>query len=258
MVTRLIDWLGIYAINLCARTGNFTLFLVTIIKTLFTTRLKLTKVLAQIENLGVNSLVIVILTGAFSGAVLAFQSYFGFKRFGGEEFLGPVVAQSLTRELGPVLTGLMVTGRAGSSIAAEIGTMRITEQIDALTTLCINVWQYLMVPRIFASTFILPFLTLFMMIFGIGGGYFIAVYVLQLSGEQYLTGIQQYVVLSDVTNGLIKSAFFGLILSWVGCYKGYYTRGGARGVGISTTQAVVMSSIMILIANYFLTAILFE
>lgn len=258
MIVKFVDFIGVYALNLCTHVGNFTLFLLITIKTLFTTKLKISKLIAHTESIGVNSLVIVILTGTFSGAVLAFQSYFGFKRFGGEEFLGPVVAQSLTRELGPVLTGLMVTGRAGSAIAAEIGTMQITEQIDALRTLCINVWQYLMVPRILASTIILPFLTLFTMICGVAGGYFIAVFVLQLSGEQYLSGIKKYVELADITNGLIKAAFFGLIFSWVGCYKGYYTRGGARGVGISTTQAVVLGSILILAANYFLTAVLFE
>ena len=258
MVIQLINWLGRYGLYVATRVGNFTLFLTTTIKTFFTTKLKIKKTLVQMEQIGVNSLIIVILTGSFAGAVLAFQSYIGFKRFGGEEFIGPVVVLSLTRELGPVLTGLMVAGRAGSAIAAEIGTMRITEQIDALRTLCINTWQYLMVPRIFASTFIMPFLTLFTMICGTVGGYVVAVHVLHLNGEEYISGIKKYVELSDITNGLIKSAVFGLILSWVGCYKGYYTRGGARGVGIATTQAVVVGSIMILIANYFLTAILFE
>lgn len=258
MVIELINWVGNHGLRIATKVGNFTLFLTTTIKTLFTTKLKIKKTLTQMEIIGVNSLVIVVLTGAFTGAVLAFQSYIGFKRFGGEEFIGPVVALSLVRELGPVLTGLMVAGRAGSAIAAEIGTMRITEQIDALRTLCIDTWQYLMVPRIFASTFILPFLTLFTMLFGTIGGYFISVYVLHLNGEEYISGIKKYVELSDITNGLFKAAIFGLILSWVGCYKGYYTRGGARGVGAATTQAVVVGSILILIANYFLTAILFE
>jgi phospholipid/cholesterol/gamma-HCH transport system permease protein len=258
MIIKVVNWLGKCGLVIATKVGNFTLFLSTTIKTLFTTKLKIKKTLTQMEVIGVDSLIIVILTGSFAGAVLAFQSYIGFKRFGGEEFIGPVVALSLVRELGPVLTGLMVAGRAGSAIAAEIGTMRITEQIDALRTLCINTWQYLMVPRIFASTFILPFLTLFTMVFGTIGGYFIAVYVLNLNGVEYINGIKKYVELSDITNGLIKAAFFGLILSWVGCYKGYYTRGGARGVGIATTQAVVIGSILILIANYFLTAFLFE
>ena len=158
--------------------------------------------------------------------------------------------------MGPVLTGLMVTGRAGSAITAEIGTMQITEQIDALRTLRISVFQYLVVPRIFAGTFILPFLTIFAMIFGIVGGYVVCVYVLELSPEDYRNSIRTYVELSDIRGGLIKSSVFGLILSWVGTYKGYYTRGGAQGVGIATTQSVVTSSIMILTANYFLTKLL--
>lgn len=258
LVVRLIDYIGTLGITSCNEVGKFSLFLYITFKTLLKTKPKVSKILYQMERIGVSSLVIVILTGSFAGAVLAFQSYIGFKRFGGEEFIGPVVALSMARELGPVLTGLMVTGRACSAIAAEIGTMRITEQIDALRTLCINIWQYLMIPRIFAGTIILPFLSLFTMTCGTIGGYIIAVYALNLNGEEYISGIKKYVELSDITNGLIKSAVFGLILSWVGCYKGFYTYGGARGVGLATTKAVVISSILILIANYFLTAILFE
>lgn len=257
MVLRFIDHVGAAAIESCNTLGNFALFLYTALYTFFTTKLKVKKVFTQMEHIGVNSLVIVMLTGLFTGAVLAFQSYIGFKRFHAEEFIGPVVALSLTRELGPVLTGLMVTGRAGSAMTAEIGTMRITEQIDALRTLRLNVFQYLITPRLVATTIILPFLTLFTMIVGIIGGYLIATSVLGLNGVQFIKGIQRYVELSDITNGLIKAAVFGLILSWVGAYKGYYAHSGARGVGIATTQSVVISSIMILIANYFLTAILF-
>jgi len=208
------------------------------------------------ERIGVESANIVILTGTFSGMVFALQSYIGFQRVGGEQFIGAVVALGMIRELGPVLTGLMVTGRAGSAIAAEIGTMNITEQIDALRTLRINTFQYLIVPRIVAGTLILPFLALFSMIFGIAGGYVVCVYILGLSSEDYVSGIKTYVEMADVTGGLIKSSMFGLILAWVGSYKGYYTIGGARGVGISTTQAVVLGSILILISNYFLTKML--
>ncbi len=208
------------------------------------------------ERIGVDSLAIIILTGSFSGMVFALQSYIGFQRVGGEQFIGPVVALGMIRELGPVMTGLMVTGRAGSAIAAELGTMRITEQIDALRTLCIDSFQYLIVPRIVASVIIVPFLTLFSMICGIVGGYAICVYVLGLSPEDYISGIKTYVELSDIRGGLIKASVFGLILSWVGTYKGFYTWGGARGVGISTTQSVVTGSILILISNYFLTKLL--
>lgn len=257
MLLRLIEVVGAQSISIFNTFGQVSLFLFQTLYTMFTTPLKLRKLFEQMRVIGVESLSIILLTGVFSGAVLALQTYIGFKRFGAEEFIGPVVALSLIRELGPVLTGLMVTGRAGSSLAAELGTMQITEQIDALKTLCINVYQYLMVPRVLGATIILPFLTTFSMFFGILGGYWVCVYVLHLNGEQYISGIKTFVEFSDITGGLIKSAVFGLIFSWIGCYKGFYTTGGAKGVGIATTKSVVVSSIMILIANYFLTALLF-
>ncbi len=256
MILTIIDAIGIATISLCDRLGLFALFFLRAIKTLFYTRPKFHKWFVQMEQIGVDSLIIVILTGTFTGMVLALQSYIGFKRVGGEQLIGTIVALGMIRELGPVLTGLMVTGRAGSSIAAEIGTMRITEQIDALRTLRLDTFQYLVVPRIVAGVLILPCLALFSMICGIVGGYCICVYVLSLSPEDYVTSIKTYVELSDIRGGLIKSTFFGLILTWVGTYKGFYTSGGARGVGIATTQSVVTSSIMILISNYFLTKML--
>ena len=257
MLLRLIEVVGAQSISVFNIFGQTSLFLLKTLYTMATTPLKVRKLFEQMRMIGVDSLSIILLTGVFSGAVLALQTYIGFKRFGAEEFIGPVVALSLIRELGPVLTGLMVTGRAGSSLAAELGTMEITEQIDALKTLCIDIYQYLMVPRVLGATLILPFLTLFSMFFGILGGYWVCVYVLHLNGEQYISGIKTFVEFSDITGGLIKSAVFGLIFSWIGCYKGFYTSGGAKGVGIATTKSVVISSIMILIANYFLTALLF-
>jgi len=164
----------------------------------------------------------------------------------------------MTRELGPVLTGLMVTGRCGSAMAAELGTMEITEQIDALKTLSINPFQYLIVPRILASTLILPFLAIFSMALGTFGGYLLCVYSLDINPESYMSGIKEFVEFSDITGGLIKSSFFGFILSSISTYNGYYTTGGARGVGITTTRSVVIGSITILIANYFLSSILFQ
>ncbi|NBP14518.1 ABC transporter permease [bacterium] len=258
MVLQVAESIGKRVLALCDVFGLFFIFLCEVLIALITTRLRLRKLFEQMRFVGVDSINIILLTGAFSGAVLALQSYIGFKRFGAEEFIGPVVALSLTRELGPVLTGLMVTGRAGSAIAAEIGTMQITEQIDALKTLTINVNQYLMVPRILGSVIIMPFLTVFSMMCGIIGGYVISVYVLNLNGEQYISGIKSFLELSDITGGLVKSSVFGLILSWVGCYKGYYTSGGAKGVGIATTQSVVTASILILISNYFLATMLFK
>ncbi|MFC1845713.1 MlaE family ABC transporter permease [Candidatus Dependentiae bacterium] len=256
MVMRLVDSIGRYVIGICGALGSFTLFLGKALKTLFTTKLKVSKVFDQMQRIGVDSLSVVILTGATTGMAFALQTYFGFRRVGGEQFIGAIVALGMVRELGPVLTGLMVTGRAGSSITAEIGTMRITEQIDALKTLRINTYQYLVVPRLVGSTIILPFLTLFGMICGIAGGYVICVYVLELSPEDYISSIKTYAEMADLTGGLIKATVFGFILAWVGAYKGYRTTGGARGVGRSTTQSVVTASIMILVANYFLTKIL--
>lgn len=256
MLFSFIDAIGAATLSLCTNIGSFVLFFYKACKTAVLTRPKLHKWFDQMELIGVDSLVIVILTGTFTGMVLALQSYIGFKRVGGEQLIGTIVALGMIRELGPVLTGLMVTGRAGSAITAEIGTMRITEQIDALHTLRLNTFQYLVVPRIIAGIFILPCLTLFSMICGIIGGFCICVYVLGLSPEDYTTSIRTYVELSDIRGGLIKSTVFGLILTWVGTYKGFYTSGGARGVGLATTQSVVTSSIMILISNYFLTKIL--
>ena len=257
MLLQLVQCIGAYTIALVNTCGEVSLFLFKVVFTFVTTKLKLHKLFEQMKAIGVDSLSIVLLTGISTGGVLALQTYSGFKRFGGEEFLGPVVALSMIRELGPVLTGLMVAGRVGSSIAAELGTMQITEQIDALKTLCINVFQFLMVPRVLGATIILPFLTVFSMMCGIGGGYCVYVYVLHLNGEQYISGIRTFVEFSDISGGLIKAAVFGMILSWIGCYKGFNTRGGAKGVGSATTESVVASSIMILIANYFLTVLLF-
>lgn len=256
MFIQFAETIGVHIIHMLNYIGRFTLFLTTIIHTIFTTKLKIKKTMMQMNLIGVESLPIVLLTGSFTGMVFALQSYIGFQRVGGEQFIGVVVALGIIRELGPVLTGLMVTGRAGSAIAAEIGTMRITEQIDALRTLRINVFQYLIAPRIIAGTVIFPFLTLFTMICGIIGGYVVCVYVLLLSPEDYINSIKTYVELADIRSGLIKATVFGFILTLVGTYKGYYTSGGAHGVGVATTKSVVTSSIMILIANYFITKLL--
>lgn len=251
-----MDAFGTYCIQLTSYIGSFSYFLAQALQILFSSRLTLDKFLAQVEQIGIKSLNIVILTGTFSGMVFALQSYIGFSRIGGEEFIGSVVALGMARELGPVLTGLMVTGRVCSSMAAELGTMRITEQIDALITLRINTFSYLIVPRILASIVVMPCLTLFATACGIIGGYVVIAYVLHLSAEQYIKNIQQLMEMGDLIGGLIKASVFGFILSLVGCYKGYYTQGGARGVGTATTQAVVLSSVLILVTNYFLTKLL--
>lgn len=257
-----ISWfvtlIGSYVIDIFDVIGNFFIFLFNALRIAFTTKLRLHQLFEQMTMVGVQSLNIILLTGFSTGAVLAWQSYIGFKKFGADEFIGPVVALSLIRELGPVLTGLMVTGRAGSAMTAELGTMSITEQIEALQTLCIDLNQYLMVPRIIGATIILPFLSLFSMLCGIIGGYLVCVHVLMLNGEQYISGIKAFVEVADITGGLIKAAVFGFILATVACYKGFNTTGGAKGVGLATTQSVVISSITILIVDYFLTIFLFK
>ena len=257
MVLRFFNYIGNTVIQFFSLVGSFTIFILTAIKTCFSTKLKVGKFFVQSERIGVNSFFITIITGGFAGAVLALQSYKGFQKFGGEEFIGSVVALSMIRELGPVLTGLMVAGRSGSAIAAELGSMRISEQIDALKTLCIDTYQYLVVPRILAGTLILPFLALFAMMFGIVGGYLVFTKILGLNGEEYASGIKEFVEIWDVIGGLIKSAVFGFLLTAIGAYKGYKTKGGARGLGIATTQSVVSGSILIIISNYFLAVILF-
>lgn len=253
---RSISFIGAHAVACYSTCKNFILFFAAACKIACTTRWDYAMLMQQIERIGIGSLSIVILTGTFTGMVFALQSYIGFARLGGQQFIGTVVALGMARELGPVLTGLMVTGRSCSAIAAEIGTMRITEQLDALWTLRINIFSYLIVPRIIASILMLPCLTLFAVFCGVLGGGVLVTYALNQSATAYVASIVQYAQIGDLISGLIKSVFFGLILSVVGCYKGYYTHDGARGVGRATTQAVVLGSMLILISNYFLTKLL--
>jgi phospholipid/cholesterol/gamma-HCH transport system permease protein len=213
--------------------------------------------LRQMVRVGVDSIPVVILTSMFTGMVLALQTFNGFQRVHAENFVGSVVALSMLRELGPVLVGLMVTGRVGSAMAAEIGTMRVTEQIDALEALATNAVHYLFVPRVIAGVTMLPLLVLMGNAIGIWGGQVVAVNLLGANPVIYEQNTYQFLEMNDLTSGLIKAAVFGLILTLTGCTKGYYTRGGAEGVGRATTEAVVMASIVILISDFFLTKLLF-
>lgn len=210
------------------------------------------------EFVGVGSLFIVALTGLFTGAVFALQGAGAFRLFNAESLVGSTVALSLARELSPVLTGLMVTGRAGSGIATELGTMRVTEQIDALQTMAVNPVQYLLVPRFIAGLIMVPALSVLFTLVGMCGAYFVGVVLLHIDQGVFLSKTRWFVDPDDLTSGLIKACVFGGILTFIGCYKGYYAAGGARGVGIATTQSVVYSSVVILIADYFLTLLMFE
>ena len=237
--------------------GRIWFMLMEVVSCIFRRPLKFRYLFKQMEFIGVKSLGIVIITGGFTGMVLALQTYYGFRRFNSEELVGVTVALSMTRELGPVLTALMVTGRAGSAMAAELGSMRVTEQIDALMVMALNPVKYLVVPRVLASLFMLPVLTVIADFVGIIGGYFVGVQLLGINEGVFVNKMVKYVGLEDIYNGLAKAAVFGLILSLVSCYKGFYTKGGAEGVGKATTEAVVVSSITILIADYVLTSLMF-
>lgn len=214
-------------------------------------------ILRQFLEIGYYSLPVVGLTTLFSGMVLALQSYTGFARFSAEGAVATVVVLSMTRELAPVLAGLMVAGRVGAAMAAEIGTMRVTEQIDALTTLSTNPFKYLIAPRLIAATISLPILVLIGDIIGVFGGYVVGVYKLDFNAATYIQSTVQYLERIDVISGLVKAAVFGFLVALMGCYHGFNSRGGAQGVGAATTNAVVTASIMILVANYVITELFF-
>ncbi len=214
-------------------------------------------ILRQMLDIGYYSLPVVGLTAVFAGMVLALQSYTGFSRFSAEGAIANVVVLSITRELGPVLAGLMVAGRIGASLAAEIGTMRVTEQIDALTTLSTNPMKYLVAPRIIAGITMFPFLVLVADIIGVFGGYMVAVYKLGFNPSNYIQNTWNFLTFEDVTSGLVKAAAFGFIVTLMGCYHGYNSRGGAEGVGTATTNAVVSACILILSFDYILTEMFF-
>ena len=215
-------------------------------------------ILRQIVYMGYYSLPVVGLTAIFTGMVIALQTHTGFSNFAAESAVAQIVMLSMTRELGPVLAGLMVAGRIGAAIAAEIGTMRVTEQVDALTTLSTNPYKYLVVPRLIAGTTMLPILVLVADIIGVFGGYLVAVYRLGFNASSYINNSWQYLEFMDVVSGLVKAAAFGFVISLMGCYHGYNSRGGAQGVGAATTNAVVSASILILVLNYLLTGIFFS
>jgi len=247
--------LGRWFLDLIREGGRMVIFLGSALSSIFLPPLKWRRMIARIHFIGAKSLSVIVLTGAFTGMVLGLQVFYVLRKFGSEAFLGSAVALTLVRELGPVLCALMVTGRAGSALAAEIGIMRITEQIDALDAMALNPMRYLVVPTILAGLIVFPLLTAIFDVVGIYGGYLVGVKVLGVAGGTYFGEIQTYLDFEDVTQGLLKSLSFGLLVTWVCCYKGFNTRYGAEGVSRATTEAVVLSSVLILVWDYFIGSV---
>ncbi|TQV80688.1 MlaE family ABC transporter permease [Denitrobaculum tricleocarpae] len=237
--------------------GRLTLFAIMAIAHCFRPPIYPRLIGRQMMAVGYYSLPVVGLTAIFTGMVLALQSYTGFARFSAESAIPNVVIVSITRELGPVLAGLMVAGRVGAAMAAEIGTMRVTEQIDALYTLATNPFKYLVAPRLIAGVVTLPILVLIADIIGVFGGYLVSIYKLGFNPATYIANTIDFVQVQDVVSGLVKAAVFGFLVTLMGCYHGYHSRGGAQGVGTATTNAVVSASILILCFNYFITELFF-
>ena len=254
---KVLEWIGRALLRVLEELGRFFQMLGQTAVWTVRPPYDVTEHFRQMVRVGVDSIPVVFLTTLFTGMVMALQTFHGFQRFHAEGFVGSVVALSLTRELAPVLTALMVTGRVGSAMAAELGTMRVTEQIDALTALGTEPVQYLVVPRVVASLLMMPLLVILGDAIGMYGGYLVAVQLLGANPITYIDNSFQFLELSDVTSGIIKAAVFGLIFSLVACVRGYYTEGGAEGVGRSTTRAVVGGSLSILFADFFLTKLLF-
>lgn len=256
-----INWLGRTAINIIGEFGAIAIFFCYGLMLIFSLPLQFRKIILQTYFIGVKSVLIISLIGLFTGMVLGLQGYYTLVKFGSEGMLGAAVALSLIRELGPVLTALMVIGRAGSSIAAELGIMRISEQIDALDTMDINPMRYLVSPRMAASIIAFPILTALFDVIGILGGYLTGVVLLGINSGIYFNRIYDSVVMKDVTGGFLKSLVFALIVSTICCYQGYFTHMrsegfGARGVSLATTSAVVISSVLVLVIDYVLTSFL--
>jgi phospholipid/cholesterol/gamma-HCH transport system permease protein len=250
--------IGRAVLALLAEIGRVALFLKDGLAQGLSPTFYVRQILEQMWRIGYNSLPVVGLTAFFTGGALALQIYLGSSRFNAEGLVASIVALGITRELGPVLAGLMVAGRVGASIAAELGTMRVTEQIDALVTLSTNPFKYLVGPRLVAAVVTLPILVAIGDTIGIMGGYIVGTRSLGFNSYAYIKNTSDFLEVDDVTSGLIKAAVFGFIIAVMGCYHGFNSKGGAQGVGRATTNAVVSSAILILAANFALTNLLFS
>jgi len=250
--------IGRVFLDFLAAIGRVSLFTFHGVRHVFAPPVYLRLTGKQMMVIGYFSLPVVGLTALFTGMVLALQIYLGSSRFNAESAVAWIVVLGITRELGPVLGGLMVAGRVASAMAAEIGTMRVTEQIDALTTLSTNPMKYLVAPRIIAGVVTLPVLILVADIIGVMGGYLVSTHKLGFNAATYIKNTLDFMQTLDVVSGLVKAGVFGFIIAVIGCYHGFNSKGGAQGVGRATTDAVVSASILILIANYFVTEIFFS
>ena len=251
---RFVEYLGSLIIGFTRGVGSVLMLFTESLKEMLLPPYEIKNTSKQVLEVGIKSVPVVVITAIFTGMVLALQTFTGFKRFGAEALVGTVVSLSMTREMGPVLTGLVVAGRAGAAMAAELGTMRVTEQIDALETLATSPVKYLIVPRFVSSVIVLPSLTVIADMLGILGGYAVAVWLYGMSSTLYWHRAWNYLEMNDIYGGLGKAAFFGGAIAIVCCHRGFYTEGGAEGVGKATTSAVVISFMTILISDYFLTA----
>ena len=249
----MLKTLGKVFIQLLQSIGKVTSFIASLCFAIVTPPFYVRSIVSQLVFMGYYSLPVVGLTSIFTGAVLALQTHTGFSRFNAESSVAAVVVISITRELGPVLAGLMVAGRVGASIAAEVATMKVTEQLDALVTLSTNPFRYLFVPRVIAGVISLPLLVIIADIIGVYGGYLVGIHKLGFSEASYIASTFEFVELDDVISGLIKAAIFGFIIALMGCYHGYHSGRGAQGVGVATTQSVVTASMLILLSNYITT-----
>jgi phospholipid/cholesterol/gamma-HCH transport system permease protein len=249
-----VSQLGRRSMSLVQEAGGMLIFLLEGLALTFVPPFRFRRLLQEMYNIGVRSIPIVILTSAFTGMVTALQGYYTLRQYGSEGALGSVVALSLIREMGPVLTAIMVSARAGSAVTAEIGIMRITEQLDALDTMAVNPLQYVATPKLLTGIIAVPLLTAIFDVVGILGGYLIGVVLLGVSSGAYFSGMKQSVVAMDVNGGIVKSLVFGLTIILVACYKGYYTEHGAEGVSRATNQTVVLSAVLVLALDYVLTS----
>ena len=257
-ITEIFAATGRFALDALAMLGALGILLRNLVSVLPQLPRTVHLTFTQMMAMGVHSLPLVLITAAFTGAVTAVQAAYQFQGWVSLVFLGTVVCRSVVIELGPVLTALVVGGRVGASAAAELGTMRVTEQIDAMDALAIDPNRYLVLPRVVALTIMLPVLTIFADVIAILGAYVVAYFTLDLTTHTYVTGLRLFFKIHDVMGGLIKAAAFGFVIALMGCFFGLRTEGGAEGVGVSTTRAVVASCLLILIMDYFLASVLFQ